>query len=145
MENSRIKKGTPIQERKTRFTLSTAQMEDYCRRIIYYLEKDKPYRMPGYSLWELSRETGISTKIISKSINGYLGHNFPDIINRMRIHEAKNILCKMAVTENRTMIEEVGLKCGFRSRSVFFASFSKYEGISPKKYMDSFKKVGPKR
>lgn len=122
------------------FTLSPKQMAEYCQRIVAFLETEKRYREPGYSLWELSRDTGISTKIISKSINEYMGRNFYDLINRMRIEEAKALLREMAATNSRLMIEEVGVQCGFRSRSVFFARFNVYERMSPRKYMSLFEK-----
>ncbi len=47
--------------------------------------------------------------------------NFYDLINRMRIEEAKAILREMTVTNSKAMIEEVGTQCGFHSRSVFLS------------------------
>lgn len=140
MVNKDIQKEIRSLDDTAQFTLSTRQMAEYCQRIVAYLETEKRYREPGYSLWELSRDTGISTKIISKSINGYMGRNFYDLINRMRIEEAKKMLREMAVTNSRLMIEEVGVQCGFRSRSVFFTRFNGYEKMTPRKYMSMFEK-----
>ena len=140
MANKDIQKEIRSLDDTAQFTLSTRQMAEYCQRIVAYLETEKRYREPGYSLWELSRDTGISTKIISKSINGYMGRNFYDLINRMRIEEAKKMLREMAVTNSRLMIEEVGVQCGFRSRSVFFTRFNGYEKMTPRKYMSMFEK-----
>ena len=129
MANKDIQKEIRSLDDTAQFTLSTRQMAEYCQRIVAYLETEKRYREPGYSLWELSRDTGISTKIISKSINGY-----------MRIEEAKKMLREMAATNSRLMIEEVGVQCGFRSRSVFFTRFNGYEKMTPRKYMSMFEK-----
>ena len=131
MANKDIQKEIRSLDDTAQFTLSTRQMAEYCQRIVAYLETEKRYREPGYSLWELSRDTGISTKIIS---------NFYDLINRMRIEEAKKMLREMAVTNSRLMIEEVGVQCGFRSRSVFFTRFNGYEKMTPRKYMSMFEK-----
>lgn len=115
--------------------LSSDKMAEYCRRIVAYLETEKRYRNPNYSLWDLSRDTGIPVKMISKSINKYMKRNFYNLINRMRIEEAKAILREMATTGDKAIIEEIALQCGFHSRSVFFARFNEYEKMSPKKYM----------
>ena len=69
-----------------------------------------------------------------------MGRNFYDLINRMRIEEAKKMLREMAATNSRLMIEEVGVQSGFRSRSVFFTRFNGYEKMTPRKYMSMFEK-----
>ena len=127
-----------------RLQLPSDQMAEYCRRVVSHLEEEKRYLNPNYSLWDLSRETGIPVKMISKSINKYMKRNFYDLINRMRIEEAKAILREMAVTNSKAMIEEVGTQCGFHSRSVFFSRFNEYERMSPKKYMNLYEKPSHK-
>ena len=104
MANKDIQKEIRSLDDTAQFTLSTRQMAEYCQRIVAYLETEKRYREPGYSLWELSRDTGISTKIISKSINGYMGRNFYDLINRMRIEEAKKMAERMNKTADADLI-----------------------------------------
>ena len=54
--------------------------------------------------------------------------------------ETKKMLREMAATNSRLMIEEVGVQCGFRSRSVFFTRFNGYEKMTPRKYMSMFEK-----
>jgi AraC-like DNA-binding protein len=70
----------------------------------------------------LSVETGISSRYISAAINGYLRKNFFDLVNEMRIEEAKKNL--LSLDDNYT-VESIAGKCGFRSRSAFFAAFKK--------------------
>ena len=117
-------------------SLSTRQMAMYCRQIVHRLKTDKKYRIPDYSLWELSRDTKISSRIISKSINKYMGQNFYELINRMRIEEAKNILQETSASGQQLLLKNVYQQCGFHSRSAFFSHFSQYEGITPKKYSE---------
>lgn len=140
MATNRIQKRNNLPEKNRHLSLSSEQMAEYCRRIVSYLEMEKRYRTSSYSLWDLSRDTGIPVKIISKSINQYMGRNFYDLINRMRIEEAKTILREIAATGSKYVIEEVGIRCGFHSRSVFFARFNEYEGMSPGKYMNPYEK-----
>ncbi len=140
MATKGLQKKDNLPEKSNRLSLSSEQMGEYCRRIVSYLELEKRYRTSDYSLWDLSRDTGIPVKTISKSINTYMGRNFYDLINRMRIEEAKAILREIATTGSKYIIEEVGMRCGFHSRSVFFARFNEYEGISPRKYMNLYEK-----
>lgn len=134
-----LKENHPSGE-KLRLKLPSDKMADYCRRVVNHLEEEKRYLNPDYSLWDLSRETGIPVKMVSKSINKYMKRNFYDLINRMRIEEAKAILREMAATGSKAMIKEVGTRCGFHSRSVFFSRFNEYERMSPKKYMNLYEK-----
>lgn len=118
--------------------ITATEMAECCRQVTAYLEDGKRFCSVGFSMWELSRGTGIPVKIISRSINTYLGLNFYAFINRLRVEEAKALLRGMAATGSQTMIDSVGEQCGFRSRSVFFSRFREYEKITPQKYMNLY-------
>ena len=81
----------------------------------------------------ISAETGITNKNISRSINGYLKKNFFDIINELRIDEAKNRLPSLGANQT---IDSIVEKCGFHSRSTFFSAFKKAVGITPMQWME---------
>lgn len=120
------------------FSLTRQQMEDYCRRIIDFLEREKSYCRSDYSIWELKRDLGISVKTISSSINGYMGRNFSQLLNRMRVEESKRIMRSLSESGEKMKMDEIGYRSGFNSRSVFLARFSEYEGITPRKYMNLY-------
>jgi len=115
--------------------VTTEMMAACCKRVVHYLKTEKRYTQPSYSLWELSRETGMTTRLVSKSINEYMGQNFFVLINRMRVEEAKRLLRNAAKSARKISLEEIGAQSGFHSRSSFFSCFKGYEGISPGKYM----------
>ena len=106
-----------------------------CKRVVHYLKTEKRYTQPSYSLWELAHELDMTIQLISRSINKYMGQNFFQFINRMRVEEAKRLLRNAAKSEKKVSFEEIGTKSGFNSRSTFFSLFKKYEGITPGKYM----------
>lgn len=106
-----------------------------CKRVVYYLKTEKRYTQPSYSLWELAHESGITTKLISVSINAYMGQDFYELMGRMRVEEAKRLLRAAAKSAQKVSVDEIGAKSGFNSRSTFFACFKKYEGMTPGKYM----------
>jgi len=113
-------------------SLGEAYMKEVCDKVMNYLAASGAYTNPDLSLPILSVDTGISTKNISRSINGYLKKNFFQLINEMRLEEAKKRL--RALGKNVT-IDSVGLECGFRSKSSFYNAFRKAEGKTPQKWM----------
>lgn len=115
--------------------VTTERMAACCKRIVHYLKTEKRYTQPAYSLWELAHESGMTVRLISRSINRYMGQDFFELINRMRVDEAKRLLRKASKSGKKVSIEKVGMQSGFNSRSAFFSIFKKYEGITPGKYM----------
>jgi AraC-like DNA-binding protein len=103
-------------------------MKEICDRVMHWLTTTGAYTNPDLSLSMLSVETGISPTNLSGSINGYLKKNFFDIINEMRIEEAKKMLCS---NDDNFTIDSVAAECGFRSRSTFYVAFKKAEGKTP--------------
>ena len=107
-------------------------MAAICRQITAYLEESKAFKNPDLSLASLSVATGIPQKAISRSINGYCHKNFFDLINRMRIEDAKN---RMRDLQNNYTVESIAEECGFRSRSSFYLVFKKLEGTTPARWL----------
>lgn len=107
-------------------------MAAICRQITAYLEESKAFKNPDLSLASLSVATEIPQKAISRSINGYCHKNFFDLINRMRVEEAKN---RMRDLQNNYTIESIAEECGFRSRSSFYLVFKKLEGTTPARWL----------
>lgn len=103
-----------------------------CQQITVYLEESKAFKNPDLSLASLSVATGIPQKAISRSINGYCHKNFFDLINGMRVEEAKN---RMYDLQNNYTVESIAEECGFRSRSSFYLVFKKLEGTTPARWL----------
>jgi AraC-like DNA-binding protein len=51
----------------------------------------------------------------------------------MRVNEAKDLLRTLNTSDYT--IESIYTQCGFQSRSSFFATFKKFEGISPMQWL----------
>ena len=114
--------------------MSKEQMKEVCDKVMNYLTTSSAYTNPDLSLSMLSVETGISHTNLSRSMNGYLKKNFFDIINEMRVEEAKK---QLRLLDDNVTIDSVAEKCGFRSRSTFFAAFKKAVGKTPQQWMKS--------
>ncbi len=111
------------------------QLSQCCEKVLKFLCDEKRYLNPIYSLWELSREIGISARQISNSINKVLGQNFFELLNRLRVEEAQSILINSVQHSRYICIEDIYVMSGFGSRSAFYMSFKKYTGFTPRQYM----------
>jgi AraC-like DNA-binding protein len=112
--------------------MSEEQMKEVCDKVMNYLTTSGAYTNPDLSLSMLAVETGISHTNLSRSMNGYLKKNFFDIINELRVEEAKK---QLRLLDNNLTIDSVAEKCGFSSSRSFFRSFKKYENTTPNKWM----------
>jgi AraC-like DNA-binding protein len=114
--------------------MSENQMKDICDRIAQYLQASKSYINPGLSINTLSSESGIHHRNISIAINGYLHKNFFDLVNEMRVEEAKRLL-RALNPEYST--DSVFSECGFSSRSSYYTTFKKFERTTPAQWRKS--------
>jgi len=114
-------------------SMDVEEMEIICNKVIDYLTTTKAYTNCDLTLAMLSFETGIHYKNISAAINGHLNKNFFEIVNGMRIEEAKRLLLELSTSDYT--VESIYTECGFWSRSTFFMTFKKFEGTSPSKWL----------
>jgi AraC-like DNA-binding protein len=129
---NRLPETPAAQERESAApAMDAAQMKEISDRVTDYLQTSKAYTNPELSANELSINTGIHSRNISIAINGYLHKNFFDLVSEMRIEEAKRLLRGLSP---QYTADSVFPDCGFRSRSAFYASFKKYERVSPDRW-----------
>ena len=102
-----------------------------------HLLMTKPYLRPGYSLVQLSDETGIPRHHLSALLNKINGTRFNDFINRYRIQY---------ITENmndpewpKLTLEGIAREAGFNSRTAFFNAIKKFTGLSPTEFLERAK------
>ena len=112
--------------------MSGEQMREICDRVTEYLQTSKAYLDPDFSIHALAGATDIGRKNISAAINGGLGQNFFEFINSLRVGEAKRRLLEQGFEYTA---DSVYPDCGFRSRSVFYSSFKRLEGVSPVRWL----------
>ena len=110
------------------------QMKEVCEKASQYMAESKAYLRPDISLALFAREINIPQRTLSRAINGSLGCNFFEFVNRMRIEEAKRLLCDLRTSDFN--IDSIYSDCGFRSRSTFFMVFKKMTGMSPAAWLE---------
>lgn len=75
---------------------------------------------------------GTNTTYLSYAINDYFGDNFRSVINRYRVAYAVNLLLE---EKQKANIKNIYLRCGFLSKSTFYASFTKIMGVPPLQFV----------
>ena len=102
----------------------------------YIIKKAIIYMYNNYvqklSLLDVADHCYISSWHLSKLLNQYTGKGFFEIVNRIRIDKAKELL-KGSIAK----IQEISDMVGFQDVTHFSRIFKNYEGISPKDYRNS--------
>lgn len=102
------------------------------KKLNDYMLEEKPYLDADYSIGQLSKEVGISSRELSKVLNQYLNQNFHDYINNFRVEEFKRLI--QDSENSKFSILAISMDAGFRSKSTFNTAFKKFTGITPSKY-----------
>lgn len=102
----------------------------------YIIKKAIIYMYNNYvqklSLLNVADHCYISSWHLSKLLNQYTGKGFFEIVNRIRIDKAKELL-----KGSTAKIQEISDMVGFQDVTHFSRIFKNYEGISPKDYRNS--------
>lgn len=105
-------------------------------RLIKLLEDEQVYLDASLTLKMLAKELGVSAEILSLLVNQKFAMGFRDLINNYRVNQVKKRL-----HENQDHVHSIltlALDSGFNSQASFYRAFKKFEGISPKAYLDKF-------
>ena len=110
----------------------TEEKRVLAQRVLSYMETSKPYLESELTLDQLASRLSLKPRILSQTINGTLGQNFYDFINRFRIKEASRLLTNPP--DEKTTIQEIFYEVGFQSKSSFNTLFKKYTGLTPREF-----------
>ncbi len=78
------------------------------------------------SLEELSHMFHYSEKQISRIVKNCTGVSFHDLILKLKMEKAKNLL------QNKYPVSDIAYMCGYSGLSSFYRAYSKYYGTTPK-------------
>ena len=109
----------------------TAPLIDQLKSI---MKEQKPYKNPKLKLTDLAHELGVSTHQFSQLLNDNLEKSFSNFINEYRIEEAKQIIR----SNTNYTLDAIGHESGFNSKSSFYTSFKRLEGMTPSAYRAQF-------
>jgi AraC-like DNA-binding protein len=112
--------------------LSIEKAKEFSEKINRSLKKKKVFLIKGYSLSDLSKDTGIPSYLLTIYINKYLNSTFSDLINSERVEESIQMI-EEGYLEQKTF-EGIADSCGFNNRNSFINSFKKFKGMTPSQY-----------
>jgi AraC-like DNA-binding protein len=107
-------------------------MEELKSMLLHIMENNKPFLDCELTLVKLASMMDISLHQLSYLINTGFDDNFYQFINRYRIEETKKML--LDEKSNHLSFQGIALEVGFKSKSVFNATFKKHTGQTPSEY-----------
>jgi AraC-like DNA-binding protein len=102
-------------------------------RIIAYIDNQKPYLNPTFSLHSISSELNIPHLHVSSCLNKVLNVSFPEYRNQKRVEYAIQLF-----RENKHLhmsIEGISDQCGFKSKSSFYLAFRAVYQMTPTEWI----------
>jgi AraC-like DNA-binding protein len=108
------------------------------KKLRYQINHNKIFLKSDLSLNALARKCQTNSSYLSKIIHIEYNTNFSGFINELRIKEAQ----KMMGDDNfrSYSIEGIASSVGFKTKSVFNASFKKFTGVTPSYYLEYLQK-----
>ena len=133
-ERVELRKAISIDEHSKENCSQQKKEDNKFKPIKHYIEKNKRYTDPTFSLEKLSIEMNISTSKLSHLINQESGYNFSDYINYLRVEKAKKYLTHPNYSSYTILA--IGLECGFNSKSTFYSAFKKFTSHTPSEFKE---------
>ena len=112
---------------------STGQLSDR-DRIVEYIEINKPFLKPDYSLYNLSKDLNIPHLRVSICFNQDLNITYPEYKRRKRVEYAIELF--KAGNHKIMSIEGIATQCGFKNKSSFYLAFQREFNLTPKEWIE---------
>lgn len=103
---------------------------DIYKCILYNLEIRQVFLDRDLSLKKFSAMINTNQTYLSNVVNKYFGCNLKELVNTYRVEYAKELF-----RAEECSPDEIPGRCGFSSKSAFYAAFSKMVGMSPLRYL----------
>lgn len=114
----------------------SGRMKEIYENILYCIEHKRIYLDSHINLAKFSLLLCTNTTYLSKVINIFFGCNLKTLLNKYRVDHAKELL-KLEDCDLKTL----PIKCGFASRSTFYAAFMKFEQVTPTDYRAHYQSI----
>ncbi len=108
-------------------------------KLIHIVHGQKLYCNPNLTLSDLAEKLSISSRELATVIQKYVGKNFYDFINHLRVEEARKLIIKSENLSDGDILSIIS-RCGFESRDSFEHVFKLYMRMYPEQYFFNEKK-----
>jgi len=124
-----------------RSLVSPKLMDELKERILEIILIQKKYKDKDYSAKKLAEDLGTNTRYISAVVNVKFHMNYTSFVNKFRIEEAMTLLLDRRYQELN--MEDISDMVGFSNRQSFYASFYKFNNMTPRDYKIRYYKERP--
>lgn len=97
-----------------------------------YIIIGKRYRNMNYTAKQLAEDIGVNTRYLSAAIRLHFGCNFAELVNKLRVEDAKVMMLDRECT---LTMEDISYSVGFANRQSFYTAFAKFVGVKPKEWL----------
>lgn len=121
-------------ENKAKYSnhISPERADELYEQIIRVMFVEKKYRDKTFTAEQLSHVLNTNSRYVSLVIATRFHTNYPNLVNRLRVAEAVNILTDARYKEYA--VADVGSLVGFSNRQSFYSAFIKFTGTTPRAY-----------
>ena len=88
----------------------------------------------SFNINRLAIEIGVSSNVLTKYFNQFLGMRYNHAINKIRIEKLLEMVESDSDIFKHITMEAIGNKIGFSSKTSFYAAFSREMGCTPAEY-----------
>ena len=125
-----LSESDPLEEEG--ITLSAEAANLLADRLLQLLKEEQLYLRPDLKISDVTKELQTNRNYLYYAINDCLHTSFAELVNRMRIEHAQDILRK----EPQISLYELMTQSGYTSESTFFRNFKRITGKTPKQWAD---------
>ncbi|MEP1382931.1 MAG: helix-turn-helix domain-containing protein [Paraglaciecola sp.] len=112
--------------------LSDEVIQDIINKMTIYMQTQKPYLEPDFTVYALADELNIPRRMLSLVLSNGLSKNFYQYVNEFRINEVKALLESQQASQ--TTILDLAFQAGFKSKSSFNSLFKQHCDLTPTQY-----------
>lgn len=123
--------GRPIPKYE-RSGLDPAQAREILDDALAALARNRRFADSALTLRSLAEAADTTPHRLSEALNLHGGRSFNDLLNQARVQDAKRQL--LDPSNDSFTIEGIAQAAGFKSRSAFYTTFRRLEGITPKDF-----------
>ncbi len=123
-----------LPEAKKEKPIPVEEFEALEKKLALFFASSTLYFDSSFNINKLAMEMGVSSNVLTRYFNQFLGMRYNHAINKVRIERLVQMYEEDNSVFNNITMEAIGNMVGFSSKSSFYAAFSKVMFCSPAEY-----------
>lgn len=123
-----------LPEAKKEKPIPVEEFEALEKKLALFFASSTLYFDSSFNINKLAMEMGVSSNVLTRYFNQFLGMRYNHAINKVRIERLVQMYEEDNSVFNNITMEAIGNMVGFSSKSSFYVAFSKVMFCSPAEY-----------